>query len=105
MRIITIFFLSISLNMCFGCSKETSRRDSSFEFPERMFWLRNKKTIFQSALLSGGLLEGCKTKTILSFPILFYNFLNPLMWNILHSKRTRRVNVLKFCTLFFSALK
>ena len=28
------FFLSISLNMCF---------DGSFEYPEHMFWLRNKK--------------------------------------------------------------
>ena len=38
-----IIFLSISLNMCFGCSKEPSHRDGSFEYPQHMFWLRNKK--------------------------------------------------------------
>ena len=38
-----IIFLSISLSMCFGCSKETSHRDGSFEYPQHMFWLRNKK--------------------------------------------------------------
>ena len=31
--------------MCFGCSKEPSQRerDLSFEYPQYMFWLRNKK--------------------------------------------------------------
>ena len=38
---IVIIFLSISLNMCFGCSKEPSHSDSSFEYPQHMFWLRN----------------------------------------------------------------
>ena len=38
-------FLSVSLNICFGCSKEPSHRDSSFEYPQHMFWLGNKKTI------------------------------------------------------------
>ena len=27
--------------MCFGCSKEMSRREGSFEYPQHMFWLRN----------------------------------------------------------------
>ena len=53
---IAIIFLSISLNMCFGCSKEPSLRDGSFEYPQHMIWLRNKKIIFSYALLSGGLL-------------------------------------------------
>ena len=41
--------------MCFGCSKEPSHRDGSFEYPQHMFWVRNKekKIIFQYALLSG----------------------------------------------------
>ena len=30
--------------MCFGGSKEPSHRDGSFEYPQYMFWLRNKKT-------------------------------------------------------------
>ena len=39
-------FLPISFNTCFGCSKEPSRRDGSFEYPQHMFWLRNKKNNF-----------------------------------------------------------
>ena len=38
-----IIVLAISLNMCFECSKEPYHRDSSFEYPQHMFWLRNKK--------------------------------------------------------------
>ena len=45
LRKIEIIFLSISLNICFGCSKEPSHRDCSFEYPQHMFWLRNKKKI------------------------------------------------------------
>ena len=44
---IAIIFLSISLSMCFGYSKEPSHRDGSFEYPQHMFWLRNKKNNFQ----------------------------------------------------------
>ena len=40
-----------SLNMCFGCSKEPSHRDGSFEYPQHMFWLRNKKNNFQLGTL------------------------------------------------------
>ena len=39
-------FLPISLNLCFGCSKELSHEDGSFEYPQHMFWLRNKKINF-----------------------------------------------------------
>ena len=52
---IAIIFLSISLNMCYVHSKEPSHWDGSFEFPQHMFWLRNKKIFFRYALLSGGL--------------------------------------------------
>ena len=48
-----IFFLSISLNMCFGCSKEPSHRDVSFEYPQHMFWLRNKNNNFHLSILRG----------------------------------------------------
>ena len=41
--------------MCFGSSKEPSLRDGYFEYPQGMFWLRNKKKMFSYALLSGGL--------------------------------------------------
>ena len=41
-------FLPINLNMCFGCSKEPSHGDGSFEYPQHMFnlWLKNKKINF-----------------------------------------------------------
>ena len=43
---ILIIFLPINLSMCFGCSKEPSHRDSSFEYPQHMFWMRNKENNF-----------------------------------------------------------
>ena len=49
-----ITFLSISLNMCLGCSKKPSHRDDSFEYPQHMFCLRNKKNNFQSHTLNWG---------------------------------------------------
>ena len=33
--------------MCFGCPKEPSYWEGSFEHPQHMFWLRNKKNNFQ----------------------------------------------------------
>ena len=44
---IVIIFLSISLNVCYWCSKETSHWDGSFEYPQHMVWLRNKKNNYQ----------------------------------------------------------
>ena len=41
--------------MCFGFSKEPFQWGGSFEYPQHMFWLKNKKIIFSYALLSGGL--------------------------------------------------
>ena len=42
-------FLSVKVNIflpiCFGCSKEKSHGDGSFEYPQHMFSLRNKKII------------------------------------------------------------
>ena len=54
LRNIAIIFLSISLNMCFGCSKEPSHRDGSFEYAQHMFWLRNKNNNFQLRTLIWG---------------------------------------------------
>ena len=54
LRKIVIIFLSISLNMCFGCSKELSPREGSFEYPQHMFWLTNKKNNFQLRTLIWG---------------------------------------------------
>ena len=36
-------FICIDLNLCFGCSKESSHWDGSFEYPQHMFWMRNKE--------------------------------------------------------------
>ena len=49
---IVIIFLPINLNTCFGCSKEPSYRDGSFEYPQHMFLLRNKKNMFNYTHLS-----------------------------------------------------
>ena len=50
-RKIVNIFLSTFFNICSGCSKEPSHWDGSFEYPQHMFWLRNKKTNFQSCTL------------------------------------------------------
>ena len=39
-------FLSINLNMCFGCSKEPSQWDGCFEYPQHIFWMRNNEHNF-----------------------------------------------------------
>ena len=49
---IVIIFLSISFNICFGCSKEPFYRDGSFEYLKHMFWLRIKEIIFLVHTLS-----------------------------------------------------
>ena len=48
-KIVNIF-LPIIFSICFGCPKEPSQRDDSFEYPQHMFLLRNKKIIFWYAL-------------------------------------------------------
>ena len=45
MKIVNIF-LPISLNICYGCYKDLSHWDGSFEYPQHTFWLRNKKISF-----------------------------------------------------------
>ena len=45
-RKIVNIFLPINFNINFGCSKEPSHLDGFFEYPQHMFWLRNKKIKF-----------------------------------------------------------
>ena len=45
-RKIVNIFLPIFFSICFGCSKEPSHRDVSFEYPQHELCLRNKKVIF-----------------------------------------------------------
>ena len=40
--------------MCFGCLKEPSHRDISFEYQQHMFWLRKKKNNVQLGTLIWG---------------------------------------------------
>ena len=49
---IAIIILYICLNMCFGCTKEPSYRDGSFECSQQRFWLEIRKIMFSYALLS-----------------------------------------------------
>ena len=47
-------FLHISFNICFGCSKQPSDWDGSFEFPQLMFWWRYEKNLFCYTVLTKG---------------------------------------------------
>ena len=38
---------------------DCAQKSGSFEYPQHMFWLRNKKKYFYNAPLSGGLLKTC----------------------------------------------
>ena len=49
-RKIVNIFLRISYNICFACSKVPSSSDSPFEYPQHMFWLRNKGKNFVCTL-------------------------------------------------------
>ena len=40
--------------MCFGCSKEPSQWDGSFEYPQHKFWLKKKKNDFSLGTLIWG---------------------------------------------------
>ena len=44
-KIVNIFIL-ITFNIGFGCLKEPSHWDGSFEYTQHLFWLRNKKINF-----------------------------------------------------------
>ena len=48
-----IFFLSISLNMCVGCSKNRLL-ETVLLSTHNMFWLSNKKNYFQLRTLNWG---------------------------------------------------
>ena len=53
-------FLSISFNICFGYWKEQSQWDGTFEYPQHIFWLRNKNKAF----LTHSCLEGCPYRSM-----------------------------------------
>ena len=51
LKIVNIF-LPIICNISFGCSKEPSHWDGSFEYPQHMFLLRNRNIIFGVFMLN-----------------------------------------------------
>ena len=56
-----LIVIPVNFSICFGYSKEPSHWDGSFEYPQHMFWLRNKKnTFFCYTLLIKGLYNGGK---------------------------------------------
>ena len=57
-KIVNIFSL-ISFNMCFGCSKEPSHWDSSFEYQQHIFGWVIKKFILGFTLLTKGRCMSC----------------------------------------------
>ena len=89
MHKIAIIVLSISINMCFGCSKEPFHRDGSFEYPEHMFWLRNKKKNFQLSTLIWGPGKGSK---ILKAFLLLYSIKMLVMGAGIHHMLARIAN-------------
>ena len=59
--------------MCFGCSKEPSHWEGSFEYPQHMFWLRNKKNNFQICAWSTLFAPGFPTQQQISHPTISLN--------------------------------
>ena len=51
-------FFPIRFYIWYGCSKEPSQSDSSFEYLQHMFWVRNKKHFFLVPLLTKGMENG-----------------------------------------------
>ena len=75
-RKIAIIFLSISLNMCFGCSKNCLT-ETVLLSTHSMFWLKNKKIIFSYTRLSGGLCLLNEVRTLFScFSLTLYLLLS-----------------------------
>ena len=66
-RKMLIIVLSISLNMCFGYAKEPSHWDGSFEYPQHMFWVRNKKKNHLGTLIWGPGASRQQLQTVPSF--------------------------------------
>ena len=89
-----IIFLSISLNMCFVCSKEPSHQDGSFEYPQHMFWLRNNKNNFQLHTLIWGTGMQCNFACFFVGSKHFLTLILPLLFI---PRRSRRDIVLASC--------
>ena len=81
---IAIINLSISLNMCLGCSKEPSHWKGSFEYPQHMFWLRNKKNNFSVTRSNLGAAFQTLSLLVVTFVVCWWS----IFANILHPDQT-----------------
>ena len=72
-RKIVNIFLPINFNICFGCSNEPSQWDGSFEYPQHMFWLRNKKVNFLVRTLNYRPERANNKLNILDWPFLYFH--------------------------------
>ena len=67
LKIVIFFAYPSILTFVLGAQKkhlDASHQDGSFEYPQHMFWLRNKKINFYKALLSRGLLAHIRSPTV-----------------------------------------
>ena len=105
LRKIAITFLSIGLNMCFGCSKEPSRRDDSLEYSQHMLWLSNKKITFLLHPFNNRPVNALKYRNLFYFcsKINFSNSQNTCQnreQRIPWSDCSFRTSLLRVCTVF-----
>ena len=83
--------------MCFWCSKEPSHRDGSFEYPQHMFWLRNKKSNFRLPTLIWGPVYCFFFLLLGNFCMLFdvcFFFQNQHFWDTIRVWIQIRTNIL-----------
>ena len=64
--------------MVFGCSKEPSQRDGSFEYPKHIFGCETRKLIFDYTLLSEGLFKYLKNIKV----IVRVHMLSSIRWTV-----------------------
>ena len=86
--------------MYFGCSKEPSYWDGSSEYPQHMFWLRNKKIILYALLTKGMYIYSLLLKTAIFNKIWINIFSFPLKkQNILHTINNQIMSIIILCIL------
>ena len=89
-----VIFLPISLNICFGCSKEPSHQDGSFEYPQHVLWLRNKKNNFQIlSLIWRPVKSFLKHLVVLDVQILARAFIDVTTLCVLTAKAMKRLYI------------
>ena len=77
--------------MCFGCSKELSHQNGSFEYSQHMFWLRNKKNdfLFSTLIWGPGLLLVYQIQIREHFFVVIFFFYYPSQKNVLEAQKNQ----------------